>query len=960
MDRFIDDVFRAPVREAEKIVSMDLRRYRDDHSWSREGRVTRGLGWMGMGVIATVSLGLMAAAPYAVLLGFGLSQQVAMIISLAFAGVGAVASPAWVMGSTLIAHIAQNALARLMNPGLKILGLATIPIWNLDSPLANLTLQEIVERNQLKAKGSFVLFLNKLADLTKRDTEDESLFFFADLESWSYEHPPQVTKALSNLIQIIHKDLIRTFPVYSKLAAKESPGKFLNNAGNILVFWSDHYLLLVSPPKNSNQFNRAHQLIGTTIKSSGSPSLTIDSLIGFGTFGNAYRAIDSNGKPYLVKTSVQPDKITTLAMTLARTSFLLHEGNLLKRLSQRLKAGDKKLTGSFPEFYGFAGTANSTIAFISEFIAGKTLFDLVRDPQGNESLSFSAATELVNSVSSLHQAGFVHRDIKSNNIIIDTKGHPRLIDFGGALQFQDKLEREIPEETLNDDLASFNETNVPDDISIPLTKPGFDYFHLWSLFNKTLPLFKDLDPLLKTNPTDLVGKKNRNLILARDPVMAKVFKIWEEQKVRFFIDVVLRISSSAEKAEATRNWLIDTETLIEKLQTDENANLLNQQKENPPLNNIFVRILMVFFSSSVAEKWGMRLLPVEVGGIIGTGWMASAWGTGLFPGVLLLDPAGVGGLVMVGGLALFKGLHYGLAYIQFGLGRGEKPVLSLSGFANEFSYFLPYVALPFLASNAVLFAAGAAVAAYIHYSYDNKLLSAEKTADAIVEKINTTTDPTERMALNAVVGALMMKGRVSELNLKRVSGGSAYWTQQDLVQTLMEYGDGQAVEALQSSEAKSNALTVLAHLMVQEEGQGPGVRTLLDFMSFNSWEKEVQETAKTMIEGLTKARQPVLLLHDGTGDTNAVLAKLGITLNSTQVDLIDTQEADPGITMTQVVMDYNARTSGKGVPLASTVLVQNDQSILMDLDGFSTQKYSDLTKAIKKALDTMIAVLKSA
>jgi hypothetical protein len=64
--------------------------------------------------------------------------------------------------------------------------------------------------------------------------------------------------------------------------------------------------------------------------------------------------------------------------------------------------------------------------------------------------------------------------------------------------------------------------------------------------------------------------------------------------------------------------------------------------------------------------------------------------------------------------------------------------------------------------------------------------------------------------------------------------------------------------------------------------------------------------------------------------------------------------------MTQVVMDYNARTSGKGVPLASTVLVQNDQSILMDLDGFSTQKYSDLTKAIKKALDTMIAVLKSA
>jgi hypothetical protein len=235
----------------------------------------------------------------------------------------------------------------------------------------------------------------------------------------------------------------------------------------------------------------------------------------------------------------------------------------------------------------------------------------------------------------------------------------------------------------------------------------------------------------------------------------------------------------------------------------------------------------------------------------------------------------------------------------------------------------------------------------------------EKTAEAIVEKINTTTDPTEKMALNAVVGDLMMKGRVSGMNLKRVSGGSAYWTQQDLVQMLMGYGDGRAVEALQSSEAKSNALTVLAHLMVQE-GQGPGARMLLDFMRFNSWEKEVQETAKSMIEGLTKAGQPVLLLHDGTGDTNAVLAKLGITLNSTQMDLIDTQDADPGITMTQVVMDYNARTSGKGVPLASTVLVQNENSIQMDLKGFQLQKYSDLSKAIQKALDAMIAVLQAA
>jgi hypothetical protein len=32
----------------------------------------------------------------------------------------------------------------------------------------------------------------------------------------------------------------------------------------------------------------------------------------------------------------------------------------------------------------------------------------------------------------------------------------------------------------------------------------------------------------------------------------------------------------------------------------------------------------------------------------------------------------------------------------------------------------------------------------------------------------------------------------------------------------------------------------------------------------------------------------------------------------------------------------------------------------MDLDGFSTQKYSDLSKAIKKAIGALIAVLQAA
>ena len=38
--------------------------------------------------------------------------------------------------------------------------------------------------------------------------------------------------------------------------------------------------------------------------------------------------------------------------------------------------------------------------------------------------------ELVMAVSSVHAMGFIHRDIKPDNILIDSSGHIKLADFG--------------------------------------------------------------------------------------------------------------------------------------------------------------------------------------------------------------------------------------------------------------------------------------------------------------------------------------------------------------------------------------------------------------------------------------------------------------------------------------------------------------------------------------------------
>jgi eukaryotic-like serine/threonine-protein kinase len=92
------------------------------------------------------------------------------------------------------------------------------------------------------------------------------------------------------------------------------------------------------------------------------------------------------------------------------------------------------------------GEADGAPFIVMEHVAGRPLNEIVREgaPPLRDSLAYGL--QIASALERAHQHGIIHRDLKSSNVVIDTEGRAKVLDFG--------LARRLPEAASNQSLET--------------------------------------------------------------------------------------------------------------------------------------------------------------------------------------------------------------------------------------------------------------------------------------------------------------------------------------------------------------------------------------------------------------------------------------------------------------------------------------------------------------------------
>jgi serine/threonine protein kinase len=164
----------------------------------------------------------------------------------------------------------------------------------------------------------------------------------------------------------------------------------------------------------------------------------VEQVLGAGGFGITYRARDTNlDKDVAIKEYLPGELAMRAADGNVVAQGTTHEAGYKWGLDRFLLEARTLAKFSHPHIVRVLRyfEANATAYMVMEYEKGDPLKTVLQlDPQPPEARLKEMLAPLLDGLSAVHATGFLHRDIKPDNIFIRADGRPVLIDFGAARQ----------------------------------------------------------------------------------------------------------------------------------------------------------------------------------------------------------------------------------------------------------------------------------------------------------------------------------------------------------------------------------------------------------------------------------------------------------------------------------------------------------------------------------------------